>query len=406
MSRFRVYINPRDELGNFTGFREVTSDVNESSFSSINEQIDNDEFNVGVFEFNSFTIRLRNDQGLYSDIDKPESIFRSRRGGCPVKITWQQDTRGPICGLAIAGKAILGVEKNLYVGLLNDEDTNIEADSQEISFRIVSKASVFSEVETPFSSISPGDNYSDTIKLVLNQSSITDVLTFNAANISVGLDLTMDVVSEFENTTVKEALDSLLFQSNSVLFIENDTIFVKNRDGGASSVRTFYGYGGSGVENVVDISNLSNGKKKLFNFWTWEDTNLVAKSTTSINNNGIRKKQVSFDEITNNSKRQQILDAQRDEFSALKQSFDLTTFLDYENLDIGLLDKVNVDVPAIYFTTEVGGLLPLYGSAIYGEAVYPESVVPVEIDALTDFKIMGRKIDLKKQLITFRLEEI
>lgn len=405
MAKLKVYINPRDESGNLTSFIEVTDDVDLNSLNKISLLIDNDEFNVGQFEYNDFSIKLRNDHGRYSDITSVKSIFRFRRGGCPIKVTWQKDTIGPICGIAIAGSAVLGSEEEIVSGILNDEDSIIDADTQQISFRILTKDSIFSEVETPFSSMSNGDTYEDSIYLLLNQSEITELLTVDSGNISVGLDIAMDDVSNFENTTVKEGLDKLLFQSNSVLYIKDNTVYVSSRAGGATLIKTFYGYNGAGQEDVVDIKNLSNGKKKLFNYWTWEDTTLSSKNVSSISANGIRKKELKFAEITNTTKRQSILDEQRDEFSELKQSFDLITFLNYENLGVNILDKVMVDVPPIYYSNNVDGTLPLYGSAIYGQDVYPISQFSAEIDSTAEFRVMGKSLDFKKQLITFRLEE-
>lgn len=407
MSRFRAYIKPRDSQGILTEYIEVTQDIDFGSMGSIDQTIDNDRFQVGLFNFNSFGIKLRNEHGLYSDVTELSSIFRFRRGGCPFKLTWQIEDEFPECGVAICGKAKLSPEVDVLVGVLNDEATTLNLQDQRISFTVLTADAVFDAVETPHASISVSDLYSDTLLLVLNQSEITELLTVDVANINVGLDLAMDVVSEFENTTVKEALDKLLFQSNSVLYIEDETVFIKNRDGGLVSEHTFFGQGSeTGIEDVVNIGTISTGLNNVFNFWTWSDTTLKSQDATSISANGIRKKSIEFDEITDSGKRQQVLDEQKTQFSSKKQEFNLTSFVSYETLALGLLARVNVDYPTVYYTATYGGIFPVYGVARYGKAVYPLSETSMTIDVATNFKIMGISILTKEQNIVFKLKEI
>ena len=405
MSKVRVYFKPRNTAGVLQDWIEVTEDVELKSMGKSSILLDNDEFNVGLFKFNDFSLKLRNDHGLYSDVNEISSIFRFRRGGSPVKITWDVNIDPPICGVAIAGEDFLGDEVDILKGVLSDESSGINADNQQITFKLLTTESIFSTVETPHASISVSDLYSDTIFTVLNQSAITELLTVSAGNITVDLDLAMDVVTEFENTTVKEALDKLLFQSNSVLYVENDTVFVKPRDGETVTSKTFYGHGSNlGVEDIVDITNLSTGLKNVFNYWTWRDTTLLSQDVTSVSNLGIRKKEIEFDEITNTTKRQQVLDAQRVEFANKKKELNLETFISYDNLNIGLLDRVNIDFPSVSHPT-ASGTLPLYGAATYGTSEYPIPEQSINIDVSENFKVIGKTINFKKQTLIFKLKE-
>lgn len=407
MSRFRAYLQPFDDNGNLTDFVEVTEDVDLQSISDISVKIDNDEYDVGLFNFNSFSVKFRNEHGRYSEVGNSTSIFKFRRAGTPFKLTWQVSDDFTECGIAVAGKSKLTPEVDVLTGVLNDEATRLSISTQQITFRVLTSDSIFSAVETPFGSISVSDLYSDIIFTVLNQTEITDILTIDVANINVGLDLAVDDVAKFENTTVKEALDRLLFQSNSVLYIKDQTVFVSSRDGGAESEKTFTGQGSNkGIEDIVRIEQVSSGLNSTFNFWTWRDTTLKSEDASSITSNGIKKKEISFDEITDSGKRQQVLDAQKTEFANRKQELQLTTFLDYENLALKLLDQVRVDYPTVYYPAEAGGELPIYGVSRYGEANYPESEISITISDLTPFKIMGINIRTKDQTMTFKLKEM
>ncbi|MCB0421148.1 MAG: hypothetical protein KDD61_09130 [Bdellovibrionales bacterium] len=407
MSYFRVYINPRDDNGNLTDYQEVTNDVDFNGFSNISENLDNDEYNVGSFKFNSFRLNLTNEHGKYSDVETVASIFRYRRGGSKVKVNWQIQDYQSICGVAIAGKAKLTPEVTVFEGILNDDATRLDIQSQKISFSVIGIDSIFNETETPYSSLTNGDLFSEALLAVLDQAKITEYLTVSASNISVSLDLAIDDVSPFENTTVKESLDQLLFSSNSVLYIKNNVVYITSRDPQGSSVKTFYGQGSQeGIESIIKISNISTGRNKVFNYWTWADTALVSQSSTSIEDNGLRKKEISFDAVTNSSKRQSILDSQKTEFSDLKQEFSIDIELSYENIEIDLLNVIKIDYSTPLISSSPGSEVPIYGLGIYGEASYPVGFYSILIDESQNFKVIGKSINTKNQVLTLNLREV
>jgi len=407
VSRLRAFINPRDDFGDFTSFVEVTEDMVLNSLGTVNQSIDNDRYTVGLFKFDRFSFKLRNEHGNYSDVTEFNSIFRTRRAGSKFRLTWQQEDVSPICGIAICGEAILSEQQTIFEGSIDDQAATLDIDDQKISFRALGYDAVFPTVATPFSSLSNGDLYSEALLTILNQSKITEYLTIDASNINVGLDLAIDDISKLENTTVKEALDKFLFQSNSVMFIADNIVFIQARDGGATSEKTFFGQASNGgIEDIIEISNVSTGVNNVFNFWTWKDTTLVSSDATSIIKNGIKKREISFDEITDSGKRQSILDAQRDEFQQKKQELNITVPLTYENLNLEILDQIRVDYPTVLSPAEIGGDIPIYGVAIYGQALYPFGEFSITISSLTPYKILSKLINMKNQFIVFKIKEI
>ena len=410
MSRFRAYINPRDDAGNFTGYQEVTEDVNLESMGEIQQQIDNDEYSVGLFRFNDFSLKFRNEHGRYSDVDVVESMFRFRRSGSKFKLTWEGVDDGPQCGLAVAGAshgATLNDITDVFIGVISDEATKLDIDDQRISFRVLSTDSTFLNVTAPFASFSIGQLYSDAIFAALNQSEITEYLTVSALNINVGLDQTFDSVSEFENKTVKEFLDEVLFQSNSVLYIKDETIFVASRDGGLTSQFTFRGQASNeGIEDIIKISDVNTGLNNVFNYWTWKDTTLLKKDDASITTNGVRKREVDLEGVTSTAKREAVLEANKEQFKLKKQTFNLTVAITGELLKIPMLSQVRVDYPTTFTPAEVGGEIPIYGLAIYGEDRYPFGQFSITINKDVPYKIIGINIITKTQQIKFKIKEI
>jgi len=241
------------------------------------------------------------------------------------------------------------------------------------------------------------------MKALLNQTKITDLLTYADANILPGTDAVVDLVAEFENETVKSVFDTLLLVSNSVLYLDGDTIKVKNRNFAATSTHTFYGQASNdGIENIDKISKIKNGVARVINLLKWEDTGISSNDQTSGENFGIRKKDIKVDGITTNATRQTILDNIRDEFKDSKQEFELKTEMNYTTLLLAELDKVTVDYPPIPFTVE--GNLALIDIAIIDVDQIAGIVSNFEINKV-DYGIMGFKINMQTESITFSLRE-
>ena len=68
-------------------------------------------------------------------------------------------------------------------------------------------------------------------------------------------------------------------------------------------------------------------------------------------------------------------------------------------------DRVDIDYPTV-FTPAPGSPLPRYGQAIYGVDKYPQGAWSLTINTLANWKILGRKINLKNETVTYNLREI
>lgn len=408
MSQVRVFINTFDLLGNYSGFQEVTNDVDKNSIGTVRQRLDNSAYEVGVFKNTNLNLKLRNDHGKYSDPGVLQSIFVKKRIDSIVKVTWFANDDLPICGSAICGEAMLGDELNVFYGMLNDVASKQDIRDQKIKFSCQGMESLLDRVETNYGSLSGSDVVSDIIYDLLNQSAITALMTVDAGNISVGVDQIPDDITSLEGTTVKGALNKLLEISNSVMYVDvaDQTVYVKPRTPGATLDYTFYGQASSiGSENIVDIKNVRTGLNKTFNYWVWKDTNIVSRDIQSVNDNGVRRREVDSKLFTGTTKRTNVLDNFRDEFKDPKQELELTGILDYDTIQLFLLDKVNIDYPTVFEPAQ-GSELPIYGTATYGEDKYPLGQWNLTIDTSTEWKVLGRSVDLKKGLIKYDLREI
>lgn len=407
MGRFKFYVKPFNDDGTYqSAWTNISDDVDLGSMGSLKRSLDNTEYDNGIFKNNGLTITLVNPDGRYSDVGSPNSIFKFRRSNSQVKITWEIMHYDTKAGFFVCGYTQVSTETDIFLGFLNDDALKQEAEDQNLQFKILGRESIFTETETPYSSISTSQTFSQVIYTLLNQTSITAVMTVAQANIVCSTNSVIDTKAPLENTTVLEALRKILEASNSVLYIKNDIVYVTGRTASASVEYTFYGQGALyGIENIIDISEYRAGLNRLFNYLTWTDATNVSEDASSTALYGIRKKSLKSDLITDSTKRTTILNAIKAEFAFPKIEFTLRCQMDYDTIALDVLDRVNVDYPNIAIAAE-GSVLPFWDTAIWDSDKFPIEVLPITIDASLEFKILSKDIDMQNQEMVFLLREI
>lgn len=406
MSKYKVEILPFDNNGAYqTDWIDVTDDV--GALGSFSIKLDNDEYNTGTFKNSTMSVTFANETGKYSEVGETTTIFRYTRSNSQIRISWNKLAFPPIIGTAILGDAVLAADDTVIVsGLLSDESFATDIQNQQAKFKILGKEGIFSQVETPYSSISVSDSFETVLYTILNQSSITDLLTISASNINVGTNQLIDSKDDWENTTVEEVLSEVLEMSGSVLYIKDNIVYVKERSqAGLLSSLTLYGQASDdGPENIQKLTNIRTGLNKTYNYWTWEETTELSSDATSAIKNGVRKKEIGYSTITNTTKISAILDYNLAEFKDLKEELEVTVLASNETLEAEILSGVTVDYPTVYRAAE-GEDIPLYGASYYGTAVYPFGEYTKTISTDTIYKLMGKKYNLKNDLITYYLRE-
>lgn len=406
-ARWKVFITPFDDGGVYADEIDVTDFVLEGKLSSLTQNADSSRFSVGLYTFDSFNITLNNQQGLFSDVGTTQTIFRFRRTNSKIKIKYSPVISSPICGVAIAGQAQLGSDVDVFEGIIDDSASTQNIDDQFISFKVLSFDSILKSVETPYASISNGDNISDVIEACLDQTEITNLLTVSASNINVGIDQTIDDRSDLENTSVKEAMDILLRESNSVLYVDsNNAIIVKDRSKNSVTALQLYGQASNnGLENIYNITDYANGLNQTFNFITVADTNVVSKDTSSITDFGVRKTELNTTLITNSTKRENLTDDYVSDFANPSREFVVEIPVNLEFIGINLFDTFNVDYPTVTYTafnTEEAR----YSISRYGEGIYPFEVFNLSIDSGDEWKVVEKKINFNRYTLELRLKEV
>lgn len=152
--RWRVYLKIFDDSGNYqNNWIEVTDDVELDSLGTVDQSLDNTNYNIGIYRNSNFQVTFRNDSGRYSDVGQPESMFRFTRTNSLFKITWQGNSDRLECGFFQAGNTALAPEIEIFTGLLSDKSTTMDLQTQELQFDVLGRETVLTTVNVPVSAI-------------------------------------------------------------------------------------------------------------------------------------------------------------------------------------------------------------------------------------------------------------
>ncbi len=403
---WRTYLQTFNDAGVYTGtWVEVTKDTVLDSLGTLSSQLDNTTFDIGILRNSSLTLQLHNQKGTYSDVGDSNSMFHYKRGDTLFKLTWEvEEYGGPLAGVAIAGESYFSTETVIFTGLIVDEVTTQEITDQLISFTVLGRESLLKRATTPYASLSNGQLYSVMLYTILNQTMITNLLTVSQVNIVCGLDQTVDDVSSFQNKIAFESIANILAATNSVLFIRGDTIYVSARTAGSTVDFNFYGQGSTGgPENISLLGKIRTGLNRVLNYFTWSDTTLISQDTTSVAKYGAINSAISFDFMTLDAKRQNILDALLLEFKNPKKEFEISTPMTESSLLITLLSKISIDYPVSYISSTP---FPICGLAICGTAILPTGNWAFSSLPTVYYKVIAIKLNIKTAILTFNVRLI
>lgn len=374
---YRIFFTPLIGSNQYGDVVDVTLDVDTTDFvksvGTIKREIDNGDYDIGIFTFGDITLNMINFNRKFNTPDDPRSMFKFRRDRCKVEIIFYDED---------------GNDYTRFKGLINDDATRLDFTSGIIRFKVLSLDSILRQVAVPAGSIVDGDLFSLAIKKILNVPEVTTTLTYSAANVNVDLDIALDAGEAFSNRVAFDALTDLLLASNSIMFVDNtDTIHVKPRTG-SDSVYYLYGHGDMyGRENILKIRDYNNGLQRAFSSVKVGDTQ-VATSDAWVAEYGFRQKDASFDFMTDATKELEIAQNILDAFKVPKPEMEVTV-LTRAVQDIELLDHVSVDYN--YRVTASGGddRLPMYGTATYNNVHYPHTAGTFRIRPTAKWKVIA-----------------
>lgn len=355
---------------------DVTQDVDMSEalqdISSITNEVDNGDYDIGVFTFGDITINAKNHDRKFSPSSDWRSIFPYKRDKTKVHVKFFDGN---------------GNSSFSFRGLINDDATRSDITGNDVKIRVLSMDSILRQVKVSGGAISTTQLFSVAMKSILNVPEITNVLNYDPSRINVDLDLTIDDGDYFSDLSAKDALDELLLVSNSILYIDkNDNLYIKPRYE-SSTVFYFYGRGDFyGRENILSISSYNSGVQRAFSSVKINETVKTAEAYTEIY--GFRQKEISNSFITNVESEALIANNILAQFRTPKEEIEIKVPTK-DAIDIEILDLVSIDLNYRRIPQDGESSLPLYGVALYGENKYPQSFGSYKISPTTKWKVIA-----------------
>jgi hypothetical protein len=377
---YKILLTPLDETGRAYGTRiDVTQDVDISDYikkggiGDIQRELDQGNYDIGVFNYNSISLNINNRSGKFNESRLDwRSIFPSIRDRAIVEMYFIDPDSN---------------ETVSYEGLLTDKATRQDLTQDAIKFTFLGLESIFEQSVVNAGIIIDGMTFSEAFRAVLDVESVTTILTYDDANINPEIDLVIDDGDPFDNLTTKEAVDRLLFASNSVLLIDsNRNIIVKSRAANNNTPRELYLNDIQRRDNILSITDYNNGLQRMFNVVTIDGESF--KNKISIGIHAERQKKITLGFVTTSAKREQIAEAILTEF-ALPRDEMMVRVEKKIATDWDILDKVTVSMNQI-IRPEPGKVAPIYDIDYYDtDSYYPNEIGGFRINGNRVFKITG-----------------
>jgi hypothetical protein len=326
--QYKIYFTPRTGINTYGDEIEVSAKIVQSGASNMKKSIDAADYDIGVFYYGDLTIRAINKNGTLSEPKDFRSIFRYSRDLTKVRVEYLDKDGGV----------------DVFNGLINEEATREDFETNKISFKVLSLDSVIRTTRIPNGSIINGVTFKSALQTILNKPDITTILTYNASKINPNLNLTIDDGSKFDSISTRDGLSKLLIASNSVFIINSSNeMIIQSRSENSGGYTELYGpFSQKERANILKVSKYNNGKQRLF-------TVVKVGTQTKVQSNyltddGYRQKSIKLDFITNTDTQLSIAQNISNEFKFPKIELEVTVETSLaKNLD--LLDKILIDYP-------------------------------------------------------------
>jgi hypothetical protein len=317
-------------------FRDISRYVKRAGIGALKKSIDTNDFDVGFYEQSNVNLVL--DNSLESFMRNKGFFLNQLIDRSKVRITAGFENR-------VTGSNDFEVA---FEGIISAETMSANLKREEISYKVISYASLINKLKTRGGAAVNGQDFKTTFFNLLNVAEIKNYLTVDLSNINPKLNETVDDGEWFENKQLNEAINKLLIASNSVLIIKNNTIFIQSRDENPDVKFNYYGKGSAFPSNIVNIENYNEGDKRIITRVLFEgDTVPFDADQFIIDKYGAKLKTVDIGFITDTDKKRNIANNMLGEFKFPKTEFEITG--PYTGNQVDILDLITADNPGYVF---------------------------------------------------------
>ncbi len=391
--RYRVYFTPLDSKAVYSDEVEVTDFIQSAGLKTIKRSIDSEDYDVGTFTFDDVDVKAINVNGIFNEPDDTRSIFKYSRDLCKVRIAAENDEMGTTV---------------VYHGLINEEATKLDAGKDILSFRVLSRDSVLRKSQISGGTIASGTLASTALLNIFSDATISSVLTLAAEDIDLALDFTVEDGTFFDNKNVREALNSILIASGSVILIDDDgNVTIRDRTANLDTdILNLYGpFDFQRRQNVIQLKDYNTGLHRMVNSVSIGDS--VVENTAYIETFGYRKKDFDLGFLVTVAAIEDVAEVIVDEFKAPKKECRVEVPITIAR-SANILDRVSLNWP-LRITPSLGNrFIPIIGVTKIAEATepLPDTSGSVSIDPVIAFKIIEIEEDPNNFTAFLKLRQI
>ena len=344
--RYSCHISPF--LGNGYGEEvDVTQYVLKNGFKKIEQTIDNSDYVIGAFSYNSINLKLTNHTGLFSFPVRPNSIFTNTRDRAIVTIRFD--------------------DRIVFKGVINEEATKEDIHRATLKLQVLSEDSILRKTYISSGAIPARAKFSDAIRAIFKLSEISAILKLG--NIDVLVDEEIDDTSALENRSCRDSINDLLNVAGSVMSVSNSVVTIGPRSTTAKSRNIVYGDSDALRRRPVifNIKDYNSGMHRLFNSVSINEHRVIDRGSIEVY---VLRERENFEYpfLTDLEKINRVAMNILEEFRYPREEMKVL-FLTEEIGDVKLSENLALDFTPL--AKPSGNRLPLYGSAKYGEGRYP-----------------------------------
>ena len=371
--RYKIQMTPLEFIDSYGSSIDITKYATINGVPSITAEIDQGDFDVGIFNFDSVNLTLDNSLGWFNDPDlDARSIIPFRRDSAIIEIIYIDNDE---------------VEYQSFKGIIADRATTQDLDNHTISFYILSLDSIFEKVVVRQGVLKTNETVSQCLVRLFTNPIIDRLLNADLADINPTIDHIVDDVTKFDNLTVKKTVDNLLQSSNGILLIDSSAnISVRSRAANTNTPHGLYLNDQFRRDNILSFNNLNNGLQRMFNYVVVNDT--VSINQTSINLNDERVLNLTFDFITNTTTDKLSADSILSDFDNPRQELTVVTHKDTAK-NINNLDLVTLNVLPSLNPAPNNHTHAIYDVDSFETSYFSAETSELIIDSRKKYKVIG-----------------
>ena len=189
----------------------ISAYLNATNATKISQKLDFESFGYGQFKTGSGTFNVDNSQGKFNDEIDLYSLWNNADSRHYTKIRYKAGYRD---------ENSAKIDETVFEGLLNEKTIIPNYNTGDLTFVALAYESITNERTVAESVMTASMTAKEVIEEIMQDTTITDFITYSAGNINPGTNITFDNAIQFEKRKVADVLTDIAKKTNSVWYID------------------------------------------------------------------------------------------------------------------------------------------------------------------------------------------